>query len=341
MKLLFVTQEVDPEHPVLGATSAKIAALAARVDELVVLANAVAAESLPPNCRARSFRSRFRVGRGARFEATVAQELGGLRSGAVVAHMCPIYAVLAAPLVRPLGVPVVLWYAHWRSSLLLRTAERAATAVASVEARSFPLPSRKLHAIGHGIDTSQYGCTRRDGSKPLRVLALGRYSPAKGLDTIVRAVASTDAELTVHGPVLTTEERAHRHELERLVEELGVRNRIRLGEAVPRSEVPALLAAADVLVDNMRPGAPDKVVYEAAAACLPVLASNPVFDELLSAELRFASDQPAELEAKLRALAALGPEQRAAVGLKLRHDVERRHTVERWADGVLRAAGLA
>ena len=68
MKLLFVTQEVDPEHPVLGATSAKIAALAARVDELVVLANAVATESLPPNCRARSFRSRFRVGRGARFD---------------------------------------------------------------------------------------------------------------------------------------------------------------------------------------------------------------------------------------------------------------------------------
>ena len=36
-----------------------------------------------------------------------------------------------------------------------------------------------------------------------------------------------------------------------------------------------LLAEADALVNNMRAGATDKVVYEAAATCLPVLGSNP------------------------------------------------------------------
>ena len=42
----------------------------------------------------------------------------------------------------------------------------------------------------------------------------------------------------------------------------------------------------------MRAGAPDKVVYEAAAACLPVLASNPIFDELLAPEQRFTRWDP-------------------------------------------------
>ena len=64
---------------------------------------------------ARSARA-ARALRGARFEAALARELPGLRGGAVVAHMCPIYAVLAAPLVRPLRIPLVLWFTHWRAS---------------------------------------------------------------------------------------------------------------------------------------------------------------------------------------------------------------------------------
>ena len=71
--------------------------------------------------------------RGARFETALARELRGLRGGAVVAHMCPIYAVLAAPLVRPLRIPLVLWFTHWRASRLLRAAERVSTAVTSVD----------------------------------------------------------------------------------------------------------------------------------------------------------------------------------------------------------------
>ena len=55
----------------------------------------------------------------------------------------------------------------------------------------------------------------------------------------------------------------------------------------------------------MRAGAPDKVVYEAAAACLPVLASNPIFDELLAPEQRFTRWDPGALADRIRALAAL------------------------------------
>ena len=36
MRLVVVTQQVDPSSPVLGATVVKLRALAARVDELVV-----------------------------------------------------------------------------------------------------------------------------------------------------------------------------------------------------------------------------------------------------------------------------------------------------------------
>ena len=340
-RLLFVTQQVDPEHPALAATVAKVRALAARVDELVVLADGAVPEALPANCRVRTFRSRAKAGRGVRFETALVAELPGLRGGAVVAHMCPIYAVLAAPLVRPLRIPLVLWFTHWHASRLLRLAERASSAVASVDERSFPLPSRKVRAIGHGIDLGEFPCAEPRELDTLRVLALGRYSPAKGLETVLRAVAQVDdASLLVHGPVLTEYERAHRVELLRLAAHLGLVGRVHLEDAVPRTQVPGLFVQNDLLVNNMRAGAPDKVVYEAAAGCLPVVASNPVFDSLLEPEWRFAQDDPAGLAERLRAFAALGAAERAKLGRTLRGRVAEAHSVESWAEGILAAAGL-
>src|SRR5206468_5749386 len=138
MRLVFVTQRVNPDDPVLGATVAKLRALAARVDEVVVLADAAVPDALPANCRVRLFRSRTKAGRGARFELALARELSP-RPAAVVAHMCPIYAVLAAPLARPLGVPVLLWYAHWNATPTLRLAGRLSSRLVSVDRRSVPL----------------------------------------------------------------------------------------------------------------------------------------------------------------------------------------------------------
>lgn len=340
-RVVFVTQQVDPAHPALAATVPKIRALAELVDEVVVLADGVVPGVLPANCRVRSFRSSTKAGRGARFETALARELRRLRGGAVIAHMCPIYAVLAAPLVRPLRIPLVLWFTHWKSSRLLAAAERVSTAIVSVDARSFPIESRKLRAIGHGIDLAELPCVpqRESGA---RLLALGRYSPAKGLDVMIRALALVeDATLDVHGPALSDDEGAHRDELASLVDDLDLGTRVTLAAAVPRSDVPALFASHDALVNNMRAGAPDKVVYEAGASCLPVLASNPVFDTFLDGPQRFARESPDELAAAIRTFADLDAAARADMGHRLRARVQAGHSVGSWARGVLEAAGIA
>ena len=340
-KLVFITQQVDPRHPALAATVPKIRALAELVDEVVVLADGAVAGVLPANCRVRTFRAGSKGLRGARFEAALARELRGLRGGAVVAHMCPIYAVLAAPLVRPLGVPLVLWFTHWRRSRLLELAERVSTAVTSVDERSFPVPSPKLRAIGHGIDLDEFRCSSPRDGDGTRLLALGRYSTAKGLDVVVAAVplAGDDVTLDVFGPSLSAEEEAHRAELELVVAELGLSDRVSIGGPIPRADIPELFSTHDALVNNMRAGAPDKVVYEAAASCLPVLASNPIFDDLLDGDLRFTRWDPGALAERIRALAGLDTPARSALGGKLRERVAAGHSVQSWARGILDAAG--
>ena len=341
-RLIFITQQVDPGHPALAATVPKIRALAALVDEVVVLADRVLPGTLPDNCRSLSFASRTKAWRGLRFEAALTKELRP-KPVAIVAHMCPIYAVLAAPLARPLGIPLLLWFTHWKRTRTLEAAEKASTAVVSVDRRSFPIDSPKVVAIGHGIDLDEFPC-RPEGQRAsdFRVASLGRYSRAKGLETVVRAIALLDGvRLEAFGPALSAAEREHKAELARLVGELGLDSRVRLDAAVLRSEVPEILGRADCLVNNMEAGAPDKVVYEAGASCVPVIASNPVFDELLDGllvPLQFPRDDPTQLAARIERLAMMTQAQRASIGRVLRDRVAAGHSVQHWAERILEAA---
>ena len=300
-----------------------VRALAERVDELVVLCDSAVGNAAPANARVHEFGAPTQLQRGARFERALAAELRDRPLG-VVAHMVPLYAVLAAPLVRPRRIPLVLWYTHWKGHAVVRAAEKLCTSVVSVDERSFPLRSSKVRGIGHGIDVAEFSCSEAPPGEQLRVLVLGRYSPAKGLETILRAAALAGAHVEAHGSDEAFEQ--YKRGLERLVRELDVA--ADLGGPVPRVEVPQLFARSHVLVNNMRAGAPDKVVYEAAASCVPVLASNPVFDDLLEDDIRFPRDDAEGLAARMRVLdRRRRPE--------LRELVVANHSVEHWADALL------
>jgi glycosyltransferase involved in cell wall biosynthesis len=330
-RLIFVTQKADPADPVLGATVSKIRALAARVDELVVLAASSVPGALPDNCRVLHFGAGTKAFRGVRYETSLARSLRP-RPFALVAHMCPIYAVLAAPILRPLRVPIVLWYVHHEVKPTLRVATKVSTRIASVDRSSFPIETPKLAAIGHGIDIHSLTCvpSRRDG--PLRLLALGRYSRVKQLEVVLDAMARSSAPvaLEAYGP---DGHPGYREELVAKAAALGVE--ARFAGPVPFAEVPRLYAEHDVLVSNTRGGA-DKVVLEAAASCRPALASSPALAPVVA---DLAYDGPDQLAARLERLSALSADELNALGASLRERVERSHSVDSWAEAIIRVAG--
>jgi glycosyltransferase involved in cell wall biosynthesis len=332
VRIVFVTQAADPRHPVLAATLPKIRALAARVDEVVVIADTVTSEALPDNCTARSFAAPSQAARGARYVAALAPELMR-RPVAVVAHMSPIFALLAAPLARPLRVPLLLWFTQQAGGPSLQVAERVVDRLLTVDARSVPLHSEKVRAIGHGIDVAALSCVPARRPPLRRLLGLGRYAPVKGWEIVLRALtALPEATFTLHGPMLTDADRAHRPKLEALAGTLGVRDRVTFGSEVAYGEVPHLLGLADALVNATGGNAADKVVYEAAASCLPVFAASPVFDTLLPESLRFHGDDPESLAERVNAY-------ETGAGPELRARVEAEHSVDHWAERVLEEAG--
>jgi glycosyltransferase involved in cell wall biosynthesis len=334
-RIVFVTQQIDPEHPNLAAATAMVSALAAKVDEVVVIALRAVPGVLPDNCVVHVIGARTRLGRGLKYAWALLRSMHPRPIG-LIAHMSPIYAVLAAPLLRPLGVPVVLWFTHWKSSRLLRLAERLSTSIVSVAQESFPLSSDKVVAIGHGIDMAQFPCQDHgDAAPPLRALALGRTSPAKGLEGIAKAVLllrdrGIDVVLEIRGPSETQEEREHLAYVRGLASDV-----IRVEPPVPRTRLPEIFAQTDVLVNNTAEGSLDKVVFEACASCLPVLASNPSFVVLLEEELRFDRNDVEGIARGLSWIASRSHEERRELGRDLRRRVEADHSSETWAVRVL------
>lgn len=345
MKLVFVTQELDPEHPVLAQTIDLVRALSSRVDELAVVARDANWEEIPSNVSVRTFQQSGKIRRGLAFERSLSAALPG--ADAVFVHMVPEFAVLAAPIARLRRVPIVLWYTHWNVSAALRMAVRASAAVLSVERSSFPLATPKVRAIGHAIDVERFAAMPPHHEASIRLLALGRTARWKGLATLLDAVSlarasGSDVQLEIRGPSLTDDERAHRAELEQqIVSDRELRGHATLCAAVPRAEIPGLLASSDVVVSPNQPRSGstlDKAVFEAAACARPVVSTNESFASLLGGlplSLLAPPRDAAALAQTIAAVAAASSAVRAETGSMLRERVVAQHSLDHWADGVL------
>jgi glycosyltransferase involved in cell wall biosynthesis len=350
-RLIFVTQTIDAEHPNLAQTIDLVRALSPHCGEIVVLTDRVRRHDLPENVTFRIFGARTRAGRAWRYLAALLTTLRSGRPDALVAHMSPYFLILAAPLLKPAGVPLVLWYTHWRADHTLRLADRLASLVCSVDRASYPLPSRKVRPIGHAIDVDAFRPRLREpGGDELHLLALGKTDPWKDLPVLLDAVErlaqrGVQTRLEIRGPQLTEAQRRHRAELEARVASNGLLGtRVQVRDAVPREHVPDLIRAADAVVSpgGVRNGgeALDKVLFEAAACAVPPVASHPSLEAELSGlpvRLWFRPGDADDLADVLAGLARASAAERLAAGRRLREWVERKHSVSGWAERLVAA----
>jgi glycosyltransferase involved in cell wall biosynthesis len=146
--------------------------------------------------------------------------------------------------------------------------------------RAYGVPAARCLLIENGIDLGQFArrvpaaeAKRRlglPGDRPV-VGAVGRLSPEKGFDLLIRAVdrllgRGLDFDLVIAG------DGDQRHELEALIAGLGRRDRIRLLGYC--SETAALYEALDVFaLSSLREGLPN-VLLEALALGVPALATR-------------------------------------------------------------------
>jgi glycosyltransferase involved in cell wall biosynthesis len=328
MKVLMITQAVDPRADLLGFVPGWIRALAARIERLCVMAGRVAPCTLPENVDVMSLgkeSGKGRLGRLGRFLLGLREAVKRHRVDVIFAHMNPEYAIAAAPLTR---TPVVLWYTHRAVTGRLKVAVKLARLVVSASRESFCLPTEKLRVTGHGIDLALFPFSDPPGGANL--LSVGRLDAIKDMETVIEGAALVPgARVTLAG------EGPRRESLEALARARGVAAEF-LGK-VPYPEVPRVYRACDLFVSASRT-ALDKAVLEAMASGRPAIACNEAFTSWMPRDLTFApGDARGLAEAARRALSG----DRRALGLDARRRVEEAHGLDAMMDrlvGVFREA---
>ena len=267
-----------------------------------------------PDARAARRALRGRCSRGARRRRPVA----------VVAHMCPIYAVLAAPLARPLRVPLLLWYTHWARTRTLDAAERV------VDGGRLGRPALVPARVGEGRRRSgtastcaEFPCAdARTARRPARSSRSAATRRRRGSRRSCAARSSRSTAGSTCGSSSRPGAERGRARAPRRARAAGRRSSTSSGASgsatpccAPRCR--ACSRAREALVNNMRGRRARQGRLRGRGELPAGDRSNPVFDELLDgldAPLMFERDDPAELAERLEALAALDADARARIG---------------------------
>lgn len=269
MKLLICTQVVDSQDPILGFFHEWLAEFAKHSESIIVVCLRKGEYALPKNVEV--------VALGREFKFTRALEVCSIAFGrrneydAVFVHMNPEYLIAAGWLWRTLGKRIGLWYTHKSAGLRLRIAEFFARIIFTASSESFRLPSRKVHSIGHGIDTDFF---RPDPnvSRESHFLSVGRLMKTKRHDLAIRAAHDARVALRIAG------EGPEREQLESLAREFGVK--VAFLGPLGREALRAEYRRAARLIHRSETGSLDKVVLEAAACGCPVESTDSAISTL-------------------------------------------------------------
>jgi|YelNatPaOPRAMG01_1025707.scaffolds.fasta_scaffold07905_7 glycosyltransferase involved in cell wall biosynthesis len=354
MRVLMVTQAVDLDDPVLGFTHTWVNALARRVEQLHVMTLVAGRHHLADNVVLHAYgppgASHNRLSRWWFYNQHFTRLILSSRVDVVFIHMIPRWVLLAAPYAKMHQVPILLWYTHRQVTLQLRLAHCLADRVVTASPESYGLKDAKVIVVGHGVDTDLF-CPAPDIQPVSRsVLAVGRLSPIKDYETLIRAAhilvhqrGQKDWHFTIVGEASPTTA-DYEAKLRMLVANLGLQTHVTFAGAVPNAMLPDLYRSHSVSVNLCPTGGMDKVVLESLACGTPVLVCNWTFVPLLgqhAEQLMFHEGNAADLADHLERLASLSAKERGDLVEPLREKVSTEYSVDILMDRVMDVLGAS
>lgn len=354
MRLLWFNLATDTDDRVLGFTTSWIRAVADLVEFIHVMTMRTGSVSIPANVRVHSIgkeRGFSEARRAVEFYRILWNILRRDRIDACFSHMSPVFTVMAGPILRAARIPIVTWFAHPQRSLLLVAAHGLSTRMVTSLQTSYPYRRDKLDVLGQGVDTLLFAPHPETvEARPPTILSVGRISPAKNLETLLRAAARLRQigvepfRVTVVGDPARDVDAPYRDQLVGLRDALGLRDMVHFEPAVRHEMLPSWYRESAVHVNLSATGFGDKVALEAMACGRPCIVTNEGFSETLGiyrGSLLARSSDAEDLAVRLRRILALTAEQRAEIGAYLRFQVQRLHSLRRLAEslaGVLQSS---
>jgi glycosyltransferase involved in cell wall biosynthesis len=259
-------------------------------------------------------------------------------------HMLPLFSVLAAPVLKAQGIPLVTWYAHPSLTWILRLAHHVSDRMVSSVATAYPYKPDKLTVVGQGINPTLFAPDDTELDTPPLVLCAGRLSPVKNHTTLLHAAAllrerwrSPFRVVIVGGPAGPHDE-PYVRALCAQIQQFGLQDVVHLEPPVPMMVLPSWYRRCTVAVNLTPSGFGDKVAWEAMSCGRPCVVANEGFRETLGRyadSLLFRYEDATDLAGKLQMLLTLSEYARAQMGLYLRQQVVRMHGLDRLVSNLL------
>jgi glycosyltransferase involved in cell wall biosynthesis len=337
VKLLFITQKIDKEDDILGVYHEWAKRLAERVAELNVICLYKGDVDLPLNARVWSLGKEKGLSKLA-YLLNFYGYIFRLRNSCdlVFVHMNPSYILLGWFWWKLWGKKIAYWNASYKISALMKLGLFLADVGVTSVPEAFDVKSKKIVAIGQGIDTS---CFKRDETvrrEISSILFLGRVSPVKNLEVLISAVNILHSRgiavtLNIVGLPAKGGEKYY-GDIRRKALGLEEQDVVKFSGAVPHHQTPQIYNSHKIFVNLTESGSFDKSILEAMACQTLVLVSNKIYERIfpdnLKGLLMFKEKNAADLASKLERLLELSSLEAENIGAKLREIVVKDHNLD-------------
>lgn len=303
MKLLMITRKVDNRDALAGFAYNWVKSIGANLDKLYVitwqksdgagLADNIEIISLPSG----------------KFKKVLFLQIKLLqllpKVDGIFCHMNPEYTIIVAPLAKIFRKKIVSWYTHKSITIRRRLVEVWADKIVTASELSFRQPwfKNKVEVIGHGIEVDLFKPTTviKD-SEFFNIISVGRISPTKGYESIIKAIdilENKKIKLSIVGDVILEYQRSYLTSLKTMTTVMNLAHQVEFIGWVANDDMPPYYQQADLFINMSGTGSVDKVVLEAMSSGCLVLSSNEAFREIIGDEFMVAGSDPQSLATKI------------------------------------------
>lgn len=342
MHLLVITRKVDKNDVRIGFFYDWVVAFAKEVEQLSVICLEKGDDSgLPENVKVYSMgkeRGKNRFREFVRFVYFLLKTVP-ICDGVFV-HMIPLYVFISGPFAKAFGKPLYLWYTHGTNDWRLRLTQVFVTGYLSATKESFPLQTTKpVIAFGHALNLDLFPRVRSsaDDDLVLTIMTVGRITPRKNLDVLIRAIARLKTLVTqklcleIIGVPALDSDRAYVEQLHDLVSNAHLVDEVKFLGAIPNDELVHEFERADCFVNLSDTHSLDKAILEPMACGVITVTSNrsirPVFGDL--ADELMVECTPESVAERIAKLWQKPHEEKESIRGRLREVVERDHNMKK------------
>lgn len=329
MRVLFVTQALDLDEPVLSSYHEWVSALAERVDHIEAICLKEGRHQLPKNVRVHSLGKENGGQSKMQYALRFIMLSWKLRNeyDVVFVHMNQEYVLISGWLWKILGRRIYLWRNHYAGSVLTDIAAAFCEKVFCTSPYSYTAKFKKTIFMPVGVNMERFSPQDEGLRVPRSLLFFSRIMPSKHLELFVQALGILkDKGVMFVASIVGSpqpESIAYAEEQRRRVEELGLNERVRFLPGVRNEDAAEVYRLHDVFVNCSPSGMFDKMIFEAAASRCLVLTESDDMRRAGFEDMTYVQGNAESLAQHIEEIFALSEEERFAHKERLQSFVQK------------------